>query len=75
MHAGLWLSEPGRTGESVSRQLEYSSGAAFRRALKHYTGATPTETVERGGLDFVLSCFLRACGLGPWANRATLTVA
>jgi AraC-like DNA-binding protein len=75
LHAGLWLSEPGRTGESVSRQLEYSSGAAFRRALKHYTGATPTQVVERGGLDFVLSCFLRACRLGPRGERASLTVA
>lgn len=75
LHAGLWLSEPGRTGESVSRQLEYSSGAAFRRALKHYTGATPTEVIERGGLDFVLSCFLRACGLRPPGQGVRLTVA
>src|ERR671934_141929 len=48
------VEEPGRTGESVSRQLEYSSGAAFRRALREYTGATPTHVAERGGLEFVL---------------------
>jgi len=48
-HAGRWLEEPGRTGESVGRQLEYSSGAAFRRALKLYTGATPTQVREGGG--------------------------
>jgi len=58
-HAGHWLVEPGRTGESVSRQLEYSSGAAFRRALKLYTGATPTETREQGGIRMVFRQFLR----------------
>ena len=56
-HAGHWLEEPGRTGESVGRQLEYSSGAAFRRALKHYTGATPTDIREGGGLALVLRMF------------------
>lgn len=62
LHAGRWLEEPGRTGESVSRQLEYSSGAAFRRALRLYTASTPTQVVERGGLDFVLDRFMTACG-------------
>lgn len=61
LHAGYWLTDPGRTAESVSRQLEYSSGAAFRRALKHYTGATPTEVIERGGFSFVLRHFLDDC--------------
>jgi AraC-like DNA-binding protein len=65
LHAGFWLEEPGRTGESVSRQLEYSSGAAFRRALKLYTGATPSEVVEEGGLRFVLGRLLESCGLPP----------
>ena len=63
LHAGFWLEEPGRTGESVSRQLEYSSGAAFRRALKLYTGATPTEVMYQGGLKFVLQKLLQSCGL------------
>jgi AraC-like DNA-binding protein len=63
LHAGRWLEEPGRTAESVSRQLEYSSGAAFRRALKQYTGATPTEVVESGGLKFVIARFMERCGL------------
>lgn len=63
LHAGRWLEEPGRTGESVSRQLEYSSGAAFRRVLKHYTGATPTEIGSSGGLGFVLRRFVERCGL------------
>lgn len=63
MHAARWLEEPGRTGESVSRQLEYSSGAAFRRALKQYTGATPSQVTERGGLNFVIARFVERCGL------------
>jgi AraC-like DNA-binding protein len=62
-HAGHWLEEPGRTGESVSRQLEYSSGAAFRRALKGYVGVTPTQARENGGLRLVFREFLRTTQL------------
>lgn len=57
-HAAHWLEEPARSGESISRQLEYSSGSAFRRALKHYTGATPSEISRGGGLNMVLRQFL-----------------
>ena len=64
LHAGRWLGDPGRTGESVSRQLDYSSGAAFRRALRNYTGATPMGIREAGGLKPVLHTFLETCGLG-----------
>jgi AraC-like DNA-binding protein len=74
-HAGHWLTEPGRTGESISRQLEYSSGAAFRRALRHYTGATPTRVRERGGLPFVLSCFLRQSRLERASSPTMQSVA
>jgi AraC-like DNA-binding protein len=63
LHAGRWLADPGRSAESVSRQLEYSSGAAFRRALRTFVGATPTQVVGAGGLRCVLSHFLDACGL------------
>jgi len=63
LQAGHWLEEPARSAESVSRQLEYSSGAAFRRALKLYTGATPTQVIASGGLAFVLRAFLRHCFL------------
>jgi AraC-like DNA-binding protein len=63
LHAGHWLEEPGRTGESVGRQLEYSSGAAFRRALKSYTGATPTQIREGGGIRLVFRRFLTRNGL------------
>jgi AraC-like DNA-binding protein len=63
LHAGSWLADPGRSAQSVSRQLEYSSGAAFRRTLRSYGGLTPTQVRERGGLAPVLDVFLDACGL------------
>lgn len=69
LHAGRWLSDPGRSAESVSRQLDYSSGASFRRALKVYLGSTPTQVAERGGLAFVLERFLQRSGLGPAYRR------
>ena len=68
-HAAYWLEEPGRTGESVSRQLEYSSGAAFRRSLKHYTRATPTDIVQGGGLALVLERFADECGFERTGTR------
>lgn len=74
MHAGRWLSDPGRTAQSVSRQLEYSSGAAFRRTLRNYLGMTPTEVKSRGGLTSVLSRFLDECGL-PDSLQGNLSVA
>lgn len=64
LHAARWLTDPARSAESVSRQLDYSSGAAFRRALQNYLGATPTDVKEEGGLRFVLARFLDECGLG-----------
>jgi AraC-like DNA-binding protein len=63
LHAARWLGDPGRSAQSVSRQLEYSSGAAFRRALGAYVGMTPSEVKARGGLSAVLERFLDACGL------------
>jgi len=63
LHAGQWLSEPGRSAESVARQLEYANGAVFRRALRNYLDATPTEIRQGGGLEFVVERFLDECGL------------
>ena len=74
-HAGHWLEEPGRTGESVGRQLEYSSGAAFRRALKLYTGATPTAVREGGGIHLILRQFLHRNGLPAPGSRFRVIVA
>ncbi len=64
LHAGRWLDDPGRSAESVSRQLEYSSGAAFRRTLHNYVGGTPTSLRDRGAFRRVLAAFLDECGLG-----------
>ena len=62
LHAGRWLEDYGRTAESISRQLDYSSGAAFRRLLRNYTGLTPTQVRRGGGLRLVLDMFLHDCG-------------
>jgi AraC-like DNA-binding protein len=74
LHAARWLMDPGRSAESVARQLDYSSGAAFRRALRSYTGATPTRVIEAGGLSFLLEHFMARCGLRP-ARGEGLSVA
>lgn len=74
LHAGHWLAEPGRSAESVSRQLEYANGPVFRRTLRNYVDATPTEVREGGGLPFVLARFLDECGLGD-SLRFELSVA
>jgi AraC-like DNA-binding protein len=54
--------------------LEYSSGAAFRRALRRYAELTPTQVRKSGGLPPVLSRFLDACGL-PDTLQGDLSVA
>lgn len=64
LHAARWLDDPGRSAESISRQLEYSSGAAFRRALRNYVGGTPTSVREGGALRHVMDRFLDVSGLG-----------
>ena len=74
LYAGRWLTDPGRSAESIARQLEYSSGAAFRRALHNYAGGTPTEVRSGGGLRWVTESFLDACGLRDTV-RADLSVA
>jgi AraC-like DNA-binding protein len=63
LHAGRWLCDPGRTAESVSRQLSYANGATFRRALRNYVGATPTGLIEDGGVMKVLERFVQECDL------------
>lgn len=75
LHAGAWLTEPGRTGESVARQLGYHDGSAFRRALRNYAGATPTGVAAQGGLRFVLARFLERCGFSEPHSRSRVSVA
>lgn len=75
LHAGLWLTEPGRSGESVSRQLEYANGSTFRRALRNYVGSTPTEVVRGGGLVVVMGAFADACAFDAQPFRRAFSVA
>jgi AraC-like DNA-binding protein len=60
-----WLLEPGRSVESVARQLGYSSGAAFRRAIKVTLGGRPTPLRNQEGLGRALDGFVAACPGDP----------
>lgn len=62
-HAGAWLADAGRSGESVSRQLGYANGSTFRRALRNFVGLRPSAVAEGGGLDPVLDAFRRTTSL------------
>ena len=63
LHAGAWLADPGRSGESVSRQLGYANGSTFRRALRHFVGLRPSAVATSGGLRVVLDAFFEATTL------------
>lgn len=56
-----WLLEPGRSVESVSYLLGYSSGAAFRRAIKATIGGRPTPLRSERGFDRALDAFIAEC--------------
>jgi AraC-like DNA-binding protein len=56
-----WLLEPGRSVESVAYQLGYSSGAAFRRAIKATIGGRPSPLRNSRGFDRALDKFLAEC--------------
>lgn len=56
-----WLLEPGRSVESVAEQLGYSSGAAFRRAIKATIGGRPSPLRNRRGFDRALDQFIAEC--------------
>ena len=56
-----WLLEPGRSVESVGYQLGYSSGAAFRRAIKATIGGRPTPLRNPRGFERALEQFLAEC--------------
>lgn len=54
-----WLQEPGRSVESVAGQIGYSSGAAFRRAIKVTLdggGMRNPNTVDQAVAAFVADC-------------------
>mgnify|MGYP001225468757 CR=1 FL=1 len=68
-----WLQEPGRSVESVASQLGYSSGAAFRRAIKATVGGRPAPLRTRSGFDRALDLFLAELpGDGAYRRVSTL---
>lgn len=60
-----WLLEPGRSVESVAAQLGYSSGAAFRRAIKVTVGGKPTPLRNPDGLTAAIDGFIEDCPGDP----------
>jgi AraC-like DNA-binding protein len=56
-----WLLEPGRSVESVAFQLGYSSGAAFRRAIKATVGGRPSPLRNPRGFERALERFIAEC--------------
>lgn len=68
-----WLLEPGRSVESVGYQLGYSSGAAFRRAIKATIGGRPAPLRNDGGFDRALDMFIAECpGDGTYARLTAI---
>jgi AraC-like DNA-binding protein len=60
-----WLLEPGRSVESVAGQLGYSSGAAFRRAIKVTVGGKPTPLRNPAGVTAAVDAFIADCPGSP----------
>lgn len=61
-----WLLEPGRSIESVARQIGYSSGAAFRRAVRATLGDDAGSLREDHLFDSALDALVKECpGLAP----------
>ncbi len=56
-----WLLEEGRSVESVASQLGYSSGAAFRRAIKATIGGRPTPLRNAEAFDQAIESFAAEC--------------
>ncbi|HEX6938171.1 MAG TPA: helix-turn-helix domain-containing protein [Longimicrobiales bacterium] len=68
-----WLLEPGRSVESVAAQLGYSSGAAFRRAIKATVGGRPSPLRNRRGIEQALERFIGECpGDGAYRRVSSL---
>lgn len=56
-----WLLEGGRSVESVAAQLGYSSGAAFRRAIKATVGGRPTPLRNSAAFELAMERFASEC--------------
>jgi AraC-like DNA-binding protein len=65
MHGLRWLLEPGRSVESVGHQLGYSSGAAFRRAIKATTGGSGGAFRDLRGFEHAINQFIAECRPRP----------
>jgi AraC-like DNA-binding protein len=68
-----WLLEPGRSVESVAGQLGYSSGAAFRRAIKATVGGRPTPLRNAAAFDVAVENFVAECPGDTTIRRALET--
>ena len=64
-----WLLEPGRSVESVADQLGYSSGAAFRRAIKATVGGRPSPLRTPDGFAAAVEAMVAECLGGPPAVK------
>ena len=65
-----WLLEPGRSVESVAGQLGYSSGAAFRRAIKATVGGRPTPLRNPAAFESAVDAFVAECPGDRGVRRA-----
>jgi AraC-like DNA-binding protein len=72
LHGLRWLMEPGRSVESVGHQLGYSSGAAFRRAIKATVGSRGASLRGMDGLERALDMFVSECGREPAGMESTV---
>lgn len=62
-----WLLEPGRSVESVAEQLGYSSGAAFRRAIRATLGTARTPLRSDAGFQRAIDTLVAECPGAPAA--------
>lgn len=69
--AARMLEDPGRSVEQVALLLDFSSGTALRNMLKRYTGLSPREVRENGGLQCVLHAFRRTLAAPPTQSVAS----
>lgn len=56
----------GRSVENVTFVLGFPSRSAFCNQLRRYAGVSPTELMERGGLEFLLAGFRGRHAAGCW---------
>jgi AraC-like DNA-binding protein len=65
---GRLLEDSARSVEQISELLDFPSSSALRNMMKRYTGKTPQEIREVGGLEGVLRCFLMRVEAGTYAT-------